>query len=104
MENKKIDEIKSALKSITLKNQTINLLDSKLINGLRFEKNIIYFTLELLPEQLKDAQEIRNTIDKKLLCIEIKQYSLFNTFKTLYTIIFNIAKRMNFDVLSSITY
>ena len=43
MENKNIDEIKSALKSITLEKQTINLLDSKLINGLRFEKNIIYF-------------------------------------------------------------
>ena len=70
MDNKKIDKIKSALRSITLKNQNINLLDSKLINELRFEKNIIYFTLELLPEQLKDSQEIKKTIDKKLLCIE----------------------------------
>ena len=70
MENKKLDKIKSALKSITLKNQTVNLLDSKLINGLRFEKKIIYFTLELLPEQLKDSQEIKKTIEKKLLCIE----------------------------------
>ena len=70
MENKIIDKIRSVLKSIILKNQTINLLDSKLINGLRFEENIIYFTLDLLPEQLKDSQEIKKTIEKKLLCIE----------------------------------
>ena len=53
MENKILDEIKTTLKSIVLKSQNINLLESNVINGLKFEKNIVYFTLELLAEQLK---------------------------------------------------
>ena len=59
MENKILDEIKTTLKSIVLKNQNINLLESKFINGLKFEKNIVYFTLELLAEQLKESQEVQ---------------------------------------------
>ena len=70
MENKILDEIKTTLKSIVLKNQNINLLESNLINGLKFEKNIVYFTLELLAEQLKESQEIKKIIENKLLDIK----------------------------------
>jgi len=70
MENKILYQINSTLKSIVLKNQTINLLDSNLVNGLKFHKNIVSFTLELLPEQLKESQEIKNIIEKKLLNIK----------------------------------
>ena len=70
MENKILDEIKTTLKSIVLKNQNINLLESNFINGLKFEKNIVYFTLELLAEQLKESQEIKKIIENKLLDIK----------------------------------
>ena len=70
MENKILDEIKTTLKSIVLKNQNINLLESNFINGLKFEKNIVYFTLELLAEQLKEYQEIKKIIENKLLDIK----------------------------------
>jgi ATP-binding protein involved in chromosome partitioning len=70
MENKILDEIKTTLKSIVLKNQNINLLESNVINGLKFEKNIVYFTLELLAEQLKESQEIKKIIENKLLDIK----------------------------------
>ena len=70
MENKILNEIKTTLKSIVLKNQNINLLESNLINGLKFEKNIVYFTLELLAEQLKESQEIKEVIENKLLNIK----------------------------------
>ena len=63
MENKILYQINSTLKSIVLKNQTINLLDSNLVNGLKFHKNKVSFTLELLPEQLKESQEIKNIIE-----------------------------------------
>ena len=67
MENKKLDHIKIALNSIVLNNQKLSLLDNNLINGLKFEENIVYFTLELLPEQLKESQEIKKIIENKLL-------------------------------------
>ena len=70
MENKILYQINSTLRSIVLKNQTINLLDSNLVNGLKFHKNTVSFTLELLPEQLKEPQEIKNIIEKKLLNIK----------------------------------
>ncbi len=70
MENKILYQINTTLKSIVLKNQTINLLDSNLVNGLKFHKNTVSFTLELLPEQLEESQEIKNIIEKKLLNIK----------------------------------
>jgi len=70
MENKKLDEIKMTLKSIVLKNQNINLLDSNLLKGLKFEQNTVHFTLELLPEQLKESQEIKNIVENKLLNVK----------------------------------
>ena len=80
MENKILDEIKTTLKSIVLKNQNINLLESNVINGLKFEKNIVYFTLELLAEQLKESQEIKKVIENKLLNIkEVKKVEIILT-------------------------
>ena len=69
MENKILDEIKTNLKSIVINNKIVNLLDRNLINGLKFEQNIVSFTLELLPEQLKESKEIKNIIENKLLDI-----------------------------------
>jgi ATP-binding protein involved in chromosome partitioning len=70
MELKVLNEIKTTLKSIVLKNQNINILESNVINGLKFEKNIVYFTLELLTEQLKESQEIKKIIENKLLNVK----------------------------------
>ena len=56
MNNSKLNEIVTILKSIILKNQSDNIYDSKMINGLKFENKKISFTLELLPEQLKQSQ------------------------------------------------
>jgi hypothetical protein len=47
MEEQKLKEVESKLKTIILKNHTTNLFDSKLINGIKLEKNIVSFTLEL---------------------------------------------------------
>jgi ATP-binding protein involved in chromosome partitioning len=70
MDNKILDKIKTILKSIVLKNHNVNLLESKAINGLKLEKNVVYFTLELLPEQLEESKEIKKIIENKLLDIE----------------------------------
>ena len=53
MVNNNLDEIITILRSIILQNQSTNIFDSKMVNGLKFENNIVSFTLELLPEQLK---------------------------------------------------
>ena len=55
MEENKLKEVQSILKTIILKNQTSNVLDNKLVIGLKLEENTIYFTLELLPEHLKES-------------------------------------------------
>jgi len=70
MENKILYQINSTLKSVVLKNQTINLLDSNLVNGLKFHKNTVSFTLELLPEQLKESNEIKKVIENRLLDVK----------------------------------
>ena len=69
MEEKKLKEIQSLLKTIILKNQTSNVLDNKLVIGLKLENNTVHFTLELLPEQLKESQEIKKIIEEKLLLV-----------------------------------
>ena len=76
MEEKKLKEIQSLLKTIILKNQTSNVLDNKLVIGLKLENNTVHFTLELLPEQLKESQEIKKIIEEKLLGIKA-QYLIF---------------------------
>ena len=70
MGNKKLDEIVTTLRSIVLQDQSNNIFDSKFVNGLNFENNKVHFTLELLPEQLKKAQQIKNFIQEKLLSIK----------------------------------
>ncbi len=70
MDNKKLDEIVTTLRSIVLQDQSNNIFDSKCVNGLNFENNIVHFTLELLPEQLKESQQIKNFIQEKLLLIK----------------------------------
>ncbi|MDC0093479.1 Mrp/NBP35 family ATP-binding protein [Alphaproteobacteria bacterium] len=80
MEHKILDKIKTTLKSIVLKNQNTNLLKSNVINGLKFEKNTVYFTLELLTEQLKESQEIKKIIENKLLNVkEIQKVEIILT-------------------------
>jgi len=69
MEEKKLKEVQSILKTIILKNQTSNVLDNKLVIGLKLEENTIHFTLELLPEHLKESHEIKKIIEEKLLLI-----------------------------------
>ena len=70
MDDKNIIEIKTILQSIILQNQSNNIFDSNLVNELKFENKTVYFTLELLPEQLKESQKIKNFIQEKLLSIK----------------------------------
>ena len=41
-----------------------------MVNGLKYENNIISFTLELLPEQLKKSETIKKFIQEKLQSID----------------------------------
>ncbi len=70
MDDKNIIEIKTILQSIILQNQSNNIFDSNLVNELKFENKTVYFTLELLPDQLKESQKIKNFIQEKLLSIK----------------------------------
>ena len=70
MDAKILDEIKIILKSIVLQDQSNNIFDSNFINGLKFEHNTVHFTLELLPQQLKESQQIKKFIQEKLLSIK----------------------------------
>ena len=70
MNSAKLKEIITILKSIILENQTQNVYDSKVVNGLKYENNIISFTLELLPEQLEQCEAIKKFIKEKLLAID----------------------------------
>ena len=62
MNNTKLEEIVTVLRSIILQNQSKNIYESKMVNGLKFENNIISFTLELLQEQLKQSESIKKFI------------------------------------------
>ena len=66
MDDKTLEEIITILKSITLQNQTNNIFDGKMVHGLKLENNNISFTLELLPEQLKQSESIKNFVQEKL--------------------------------------
>ena len=70
MNNTKLEEIVTILKSIILQNQSKNIYESKMVNGLKFENNIISFTLELLQEQLKQSEPIKKFIQEKLYVID----------------------------------
>ncbi|MDC0134843.1 iron-sulfur cluster carrier protein ApbC [Alphaproteobacteria bacterium] len=80
MEEQKLKQVESTLKTIILKNRTTNLFDSKLINGIKLENNVVSFTLELLPEQLKESHEIKKIIENKLSSIQwIKKVNILLT-------------------------
>ena len=66
MNNKILEEIITILKSITLKNQTQNIYEGKMVNTLKYENNIVSFTLELFPEQIKQSDSIKKFIQEKL--------------------------------------
>ena len=70
MNNTKLEEIVTILRSIILQNQSKNIYESKMVNGLKFENNIISFTLELFPEQLKQSESIKKFIQEKLYVID----------------------------------
>ena len=70
MNNTELKEIVTILRSIILQNQPKNIYESKMVNGLKFENNIISFTLELLPEQLKQSESIKKFIQEKLYVID----------------------------------
>ena len=70
MDDKILDEIKIILKSIVLQDQSNNIFDNNFINGLKFENNTVHFTLELLPQQLKESHQIKKFIQEKLLSIK----------------------------------
>ena len=66
MNRTKLDEIISILRSITLQKQSQNIYESKMVNSLKYENNIISFTLELLPEQVQQSGSIKKFIQEKL--------------------------------------
>ena len=41
MKNPKLEEIITILKSIILQNQSLNIYESNMVNGLKFENNIV---------------------------------------------------------------
>ena len=69
MNNTKLEEIIVILKSIVLKNKSQNIYESKMVNSLKYENNVISFTLELLPEQVQKSASIKKVIEEKLLAI-----------------------------------
>ena len=70
MNSTKLNEIISILRSIILQKQTQNIYESKMVNGLKYENNIISFSLELLPEQVKQYSTIKKFIEEKLNVID----------------------------------
>ena len=80
MNNTKLDKIISILKSITLQKQSLNIYESHMINNLKYENNIITFTLELLPEQVKQSESIKKFIQEKLYVVDnVKKVNIILT-------------------------
>ena len=96
MSNAKLKEIITVLRSIVLQNQTQNIYDSKIINGLKYQNNVITFTLELLPEQLKQSQEIKKYIQEKLYVVDsVKKIEIVLTYHKTKKISSNLNKQLN---------
>ena len=70
MNTTELEKIVTILKSIVLQNQSQNIYESKMVNSLKFENDIISFTLELLPEQVKQSESIKKFIKEKLNAID----------------------------------
>ena len=80
MSNAKLKQIITVLRSIVLQNQTQNIYDSNMVNGLKYQNDVITFTLELLPEQIKQSQAIKNFIEEKLHVVDnIKKIEIILT-------------------------
>ena len=80
MNDTKLEQIISILKSIILQNQSQNIYDSKMVNNLKYENNKISFILELLPGQLKQSESIKKFIQERLYALEdIKKVELILT-------------------------
>ena len=70
MNDTKLKEIIAVLRSIILQNQSQNIYDSNMIYGLKYHNDVISFTLELLPSQLKQSEAIKKIIQEKLYFID----------------------------------
>ena len=70
MNDTKLKEIIAVLRSIILQNQSQNIYDSNMVYGLNYHNDVISFTLELLPSQLKQSEAIKNIIQEKLYFID----------------------------------
>lgn len=70
MNDTKLKEIIAVLRSIILQNQSQNIYDSNMVYGLNYHNDVISFTLELLPSQLKQSELIKNIIQEKLYFID----------------------------------
>ena len=70
MNDSKLKEIIAVLRSIILQNQSQNIYDSNMVYGLNYHNDVISFTLELLPSQLKQSEAIKNIIQEKLYFID----------------------------------
>ena len=80
MTNTKLEEIITILRSIILQNQSLNIYESKMVNGLIYKNNIISFTLELLPAQLNQSGSIKKFIEDKLYAVnDIKKVEIILT-------------------------
>ncbi len=66
MNSTRLDEIITILKSIILQNQSQNIYESRMVNGLKYENNVVSFTLELPQDQLKQSETIKKFIQDKL--------------------------------------
>ena len=67
MIDNKLDQINNCFKNITLKNQENNLLKSNFISGINIVDDVVNFTLELLPNQLEDANNIKTLVENKVI-------------------------------------
>ena len=70
MNDTKLKEIIAVLRSIILQNQPQNIYDSNMVYGLNYHNDVISFTLELLPSQLKQSEAIKNIIQEKLYFVD----------------------------------
>ena len=70
MNDTKLKEIIAVLRSIILQNQSQNIYDSNMVYGLNYHNDVISFTLELLPSQLKQSEAIKNIIQEKLYFVD----------------------------------
>ena len=70
MNNAKLKEIIAILRSIVLQDHSQNIYDSNMVNGLKYQNDEISFTLELLPDQLKQSETIKKFIQEKLYFVD----------------------------------